>query len=65
MPYVGNCRTYFKELVRYIHLNLLRAKLVESLARLDRYRWCGHSVLMGRPTRLTLSARNGGQVTIS
>jgi REP element-mobilizing transposase RayT len=39
---------YFKELVRYIHLNPLRAKLVESLARLDRYRWCGHSVLLGR-----------------
>ena len=40
--------TYFIELVRYIHLNPLRAKLVESLAKLDRYRWCGHSVLMGR-----------------
>ena len=39
---------YFKELVRYIHLNPLRANLVESLAKLDRYRWCGHSVLMGR-----------------
>ncbi len=39
---------YFKELVRYIHLNPLRAKLVESLVKLDRYRWCGHSVLMGR-----------------
>ncbi len=39
---------YFKELVRYIHLNPLRAKLVETLAKLDRYRWCGHSVLMGR-----------------
>ncbi len=39
---------YFKELVRYIHLNPLRAKLAESLAELDRYRWCGHSVLMGR-----------------
>ena len=39
---------YFRELVRYIHLNPLRAKLVESLAALDRYRWCGHSVLMGR-----------------
>jgi REP element-mobilizing transposase RayT len=39
---------YFKELVRYIHLNPLRTKLVESLAELDRYRWCGHSVLMGR-----------------
>jgi REP element-mobilizing transposase RayT len=39
---------YFKELVRYIHLNPLRAKLAESLTELDRYRWCGHSVLMGR-----------------
>ncbi len=39
---------YFKELVRYIHLNPLRAKLVENLAKLDRYRYCGHSVLMGR-----------------
>ena len=34
--------------MRYIHLNPLRAKLVESFAALDRYRWCGHSVLMGR-----------------
>jgi len=39
---------YFKELVRYIHLNPLRAKLVKNLSELDRYRWCGHSVLMGR-----------------
>jgi REP element-mobilizing transposase RayT len=39
---------YFTELVRYIHLNPLRAKLVKSLTQLDRYRWCGHAVLMGR-----------------
>ena len=39
---------YFKELVRYIHLNPLRAKLVDNLAKLDGYRYCGHSVLMGR-----------------
>jgi REP element-mobilizing transposase RayT len=38
---------YFTELVRYIHLNPLRAKLVKSLSLLDRYRWSGHSVLMG------------------
>ena len=37
---------YFTELVRYIHLNPLRARLVESLAQLDRYRWCGHSVFL-------------------
>ena len=29
---------YFTELVRYIHLNPLRAKLVKSLTQLDRYR---------------------------
>jgi len=40
--------SYFKELVRYIHLNPLRAKLVDNLAKLDRYKYCGHSVLMGR-----------------
>ncbi len=39
---------YFKELVRYIHLNPLRADLVETLAKLDRYIWCGHSVIMSR-----------------
>lgn len=37
---------YFKELVRYIHLNPLRAGLVDTLTKLDRYKWCGHSVVM-------------------
>jgi len=40
--------TYFTELVRYIHLNPLRAKLVEGLSSLERYPWCGHGVLTGR-----------------
>jgi len=40
--------SYFPELVRYIHLNPLRAKLVKKLTELDRYRWCGHGVLMGK-----------------
>ena len=39
---------YFKELVRYMHLNPLRAGLVETLAKLDRNKWCGHSVIMNR-----------------
>lgn len=39
---------YFQELVRYIHLNPLRAKLVEHLRALDRYPWCGHATVMGR-----------------
>ena len=38
---------YFRELVRYIHLNLLRAKLVASLRALDRYPWCGHATVVG------------------
>ena len=37
---------YLKELVRYIHLNPLRAGLVEDMKELDKYPWCGHSVLM-------------------
>jgi hypothetical protein len=37
--------------VRYLHLNPLRAGVVESLAALDRYPWSGHSTLMGRFAR--------------
>ncbi len=37
---------YFRELVRYLHLNPLRAGLVPDLRALDRYRWCGHHWLM-------------------
>ncbi len=40
--------TYFLELVRYIHLNPLRANLVNSMEQLDTYRFTGHGVLMGR-----------------
>ena len=39
------------ELVRYIHLNAIRAGLVKEMEGLDRYRWSGHSVLMGRESR--------------
>ncbi|MEW6570749.1 MAG: transposase [Nitrospirota bacterium] len=39
---------YLLELVRYIHLNPIRAGVIKSMAELDRYRYCGHSVLMGR-----------------
>jgi len=39
---------YLQELVRYIHLNPLRAKMVADLNELDRYAYCGHSVLMGK-----------------
>ena len=40
--------TYFAELVRYIHLNPLRAGLVGTISELDRYGYCGHSVLVGK-----------------
>jgi len=42
---------YLLELVRYIHLNAIRAGLVKEMEGLDRYRWSGHSVLMGRESR--------------
>lgn len=38
---------YLKELVRYIHLNPVRAGLVPDLAGLQRYRYCGHGALAG------------------
>lgn len=39
---------YFLRLVCYIHLNPLRAGLVDSLEELDSYPWCGHSMIMNR-----------------
>ena len=36
------------ELVRYIHLNHLRAGLVAELKSLDKYPYSGHGVLMGK-----------------
>ena len=37
---------YFKELIRYVHLNPLRAGLVDDLAGLDHYPWCGHAFVV-------------------
>ena len=42
---------YLLELVRYIHLNPLRAKIVNSLTDADQYPYSGHSALMGKFTR--------------
>ena len=39
--------THLLELVRYIHLNPLRAGLVADLSALDDYAWSGHGVIMG------------------
>ncbi|HPV48212.1 MAG TPA: transposase [Smithellaceae bacterium] len=39
--------SYLLELVRYIHLNPLRARLVKSIQELDAFPYSGHSTLMG------------------
>src|SRR5512139_504447 len=52
---------YLLELVRYIHLNPLRAGLVRDLEELDRYAWSGHGVLMGN---LELAGQKTGEVLL-
>jgi putative transposase len=42
---------YLKELVCYIHLNPIRAGLVDNLEELDKYSYFGHSALIGREKR--------------
>ncbi len=42
---------YLRELVRYIHLNPIRAGIVRTLTELNKYPYSGHSVLMGRKKR--------------
>jgi REP element-mobilizing transposase RayT len=42
---------YLLELTRYIHLNPFRAGAVKGLKDLSGYRWCGHSVIMGKIIR--------------
>ena len=43
--------TYLRELVRYIHLNPVRAGTVQNLAELKSYKYSGHSSLMGKTKR--------------
>lgn len=38
---------YFQELVRYIHLNPVRAKMVKGIDGLDDYSWSGHAAIIG------------------
>jgi putative transposase len=38
---------YLLELVRYIHLNPLRGKLVKDLAELESFPYCGHGAVLG------------------
>ena len=42
--------SYLLELVRYIHLNPLRAGIVKDLRGLNSYSYCGHSCILGKKT---------------
>ncbi len=42
---------YLRELVRYIHLNPIRAGIIQSLDELRSFKYCGHSALMGKTKR--------------
>jgi REP-associated tyrosine transposase len=48
---VVEAEPYLLELVRYLHLNPVRAQVVPDLRTLDRYAWTGHSALLGRVPR--------------
>ena len=50
--------TYFLELVRYIHLNPLRAGVISTIDELDTYPWTGHRLLMseGAPSWQSVAA---------
>ena len=39
---------YLLELIRYIHLNPLRASLINDLKELNKYLWTGHSTILGK-----------------
>lgn len=39
---------YLLELVRYVHLNPLRGRLVKDLKELNHYHWSGHGVILGK-----------------
>lgn len=55
---------YLLALVRYIHLNSIRAKIVQTMEQLDRYPWSGHRAFIGAgksvdsPDRTHLSREN-------
>ena len=48
---------YLLALIRYIHLNPLRAGRLKSLEDLDQYPWSGHSAIMGTYNREWMDTR--------
>ncbi len=39
---------YFMELIRYIHLNPVRAGMIKNIEELNSYPWSGHSAILGK-----------------
>jgi putative transposase len=39
---------YLLALIRYIHLNPVRAGIIKTMEELDTYPWSGHSAVMGK-----------------
>jgi putative transposase len=58
---------YLKELVRYIHLNPIRAGMVSCMHQLNGYPYCGHSALSIRlemsPPGVGFSVERGERIT--
>jgi len=42
---------YVLDLIRYLHPNPLRAKVIPDLGELERFAWTGHSALLGTVPR--------------
>lgn len=49
--------TYLRELIRYVHLNPLRAGLIHSIPSLKSYVWSGHRAMMGLDNYPWMSTR--------
>jgi hypothetical protein len=56
---VSDGDSYLLELARYIHLNPLRAGIVETAESIKNYPWCGHREPLGRPSRTILCREQG------
>jgi len=52
---------YLLELIRYIHLNPLRAGLVKDLQELDKYPWAGHSAILGKRKNALIPKTRAGK----
>ena len=44
---ISQDQRYLEELIRYVHLNPLRAGICKNIEELDIYSWCGHRILLG------------------